>query len=67
MRWPWSCEGSPPEVEHAREAADLAERKRDAIHARGPEAFALAAKGREQRARNHFGESIDLAMKRRHA
>lgn len=58
---------TPKSVIEAREEADDSERRLHEIQSQRAEAMALARKGREQRKRNHFGESIYFAMKRRHA
>lgn len=63
----WKRERDPQSVQVAKEEADQAERQLASIVARRDESLDLERKGRAQRLNNHFGESIDLAMKRRHA
>lgn len=59
MRWPWRRR-EPDTSEEAR-----AETER--LHAQRDEVEWLAQEGRRQTAHNHFGEGVEVAMKRRYA
>ncbi|MGW8935974.1 DUF7620 family protein [Gordonia terrae] len=61
MRWPWG--GNKDETAGAKEAqAHLAR-----LQQQRPEVARLAEMGRKQQERNHFGEGIEKAMRRRYA
>ncbi|QHB37251.1 hypothetical protein SEA_GUDMIT_22 [Gordonia phage Gudmit] len=61
MRWPWKRPQG--EVGSAKEARAHLERLRE----QRPEVARLAEIGRIQQERNHFGEGIEVAMRRKYA
>lgn len=67
LRRPRKPDTEPDEVRRAREAAEHAIREQAAIEAQAPAAQAIGAALRDALARNHFGEQIDAAFRRRSA
>lgn len=63
--WPWRRVPESSDTRDARAEAAASARDLARVRCQRPEAEALAALGREQRKRNHFGEGIEAAMRRR--
>lgn len=67
MRWPWSRPCESEKIREARAEMDVEVAGLREVQSRRGEAERLAAIGRDQQERNHFGEGIERAMRRRFA
>lgn len=59
MRWPWQ--------RREPDTSDEAQAETSRLRGQRPEVEWLAQEGRRQTASNHFGEGVEVAMKRRYA